>query len=294
MRSSASKENALRCRVHFLPDFFGFFSDITAPPLRLLFAQNKKKNMAAMAATTIGTATAAWRPGEHDRLSQDFSDTVTAPLVLLAALDAVEDTWLSELEPAPAPPDEDTEVVKVVADVSAAEPDAKPIVELPEVVVGKDALSVWVTEVPVVWENSFAREEAKLPRPEVPGKSSPETPVKPAFWGGMVRVGVKVGENEAVNDGEKVGVKDRVSSISRRATRGLERRRVRNASRSRVMSTPREGKSATCKGRKDSRERWQGRTGSCGQRTKASSWESGFGGQVIQKKGQIGYVTAVL
>ena len=91
--SSASKENARRCLVHFFfPNFAALFSETTAPAwFPFLRAQQKHKNMAAMTATTMGTATAALRADEQDMLLHDdsFSETVTAPLVLLAALVAV-------------------------------------------------------------------------------------------------------------------------------------------------------------------------------------------------------------
>ena len=90
MSSSASKENARRWRDHFLPDVFGAFSDTAAPFFLLLLIQKKNKQIAAMAATTMGTATAALRLEEHEMLLQEFFDTVTGPLlVLLAPVDAV-------------------------------------------------------------------------------------------------------------------------------------------------------------------------------------------------------------
>jgi hypothetical protein len=92
MSSSASNENARKCLVHFfLPPLAGLFSFTTAPPrfLRLL-AQKKNNSIPAITATTMGTATAAWRADEQEILLQDDSlETVTAPLVLLAALVAV-------------------------------------------------------------------------------------------------------------------------------------------------------------------------------------------------------------
>ena len=93
MSNSASNENACKCLVHFfLPAFSGLFSLTTEPDRFLLLrAQKKNKSIAAMAATIIGTATAACNADEQDTLLQDnFSETATGPLVvLLAALLAV-------------------------------------------------------------------------------------------------------------------------------------------------------------------------------------------------------------
>jgi hypothetical protein len=90
--NSVSNEKAPRCLDHFLPGFFVCcFSDTSAPLFFLrLRAQKKNRKTRAMAATTIGTATAALRPGEHDMLLHFDDDTVTADAVaLLAALPAV-------------------------------------------------------------------------------------------------------------------------------------------------------------------------------------------------------------
>lgn len=92
MSNSASKEKARRWRDHFLPAFFGFFSDTAAPAalLFLLLAQKKNRRAAAIAATTTGTAIAAFKAGEHEMRLQEFSETVTAPsLVLLAVLEGL-------------------------------------------------------------------------------------------------------------------------------------------------------------------------------------------------------------
>ena len=125
MSSSASNENARRCLVHFiLPAFGGVFPENTAPARFLLRrAQQKNKNIAAMAATTTGTATAACRADEQEMLlHDDFSDMGTAPLVLLAALVAVPDVWPLRLVVAgsEAPGVGDAEVAKVVDDAGEA------------------------------------------------------------------------------------------------------------------------------------------------------------------------------
>jgi len=117
-----------------------------------------------------GTATAAFRAEEQERLSQDFCDTVTAPEVLLAALDAVPLVPSDRLELAPAVPVA-TEVAKVVGEVLVPEFDAEAPVALAVVPVDvAEVLSLVVAASPaVVWLNSLAIDEAKLPRSPVPG-----------------------------------------------------------------------------------------------------------------------------
>jgi hypothetical protein len=118
-----------------------------------------------------GTATAAFRAEEQERLSQDFCDTVTAPEVLLAALDAVP-LASDRLELAPAVPVV-TEVAKVVGEVFVAEDDAEAPVELAVVPVDvAEVRSLVVAASPaVVWLNSLANEEARLAMTALPGAS---------------------------------------------------------------------------------------------------------------------------
>jgi hypothetical protein len=62
INNSASKENARRCLVHFLPDFFGgLFSEMTPALVRFLLrrAQQSARSIATMTARTTGTAIAA-------------------------------------------------------------------------------------------------------------------------------------------------------------------------------------------------------------------------------------------
>lgn len=128
MSNSASNENARRCLVHFFPAFGGLFSEIVPSAARLLLlllAQKKNNRMAAMTATTTGTATAAWSEEEQDiLLHDDFSETVTAPVVLLAALLAVLDgVPLVGLPESTAPVD--AEVANVVGEDAVASPAAE-------------------------------------------------------------------------------------------------------------------------------------------------------------------------
>lgn len=211
MSNSASKEKARKCRDHFLPAFFAFFSDTAAPSPRvrffLLLAKNKNKKRPTRAATTSGTATAALSAEEHEMLSHLLWETVTAPLVLLAAFVAVVEAWVSDIEDAA----EVTDVVKVVddiADVGAADGDS-------DAEAGANALALSDTlvkvaalldgapvRVPVVWENSLASDDAMLSRSVVSGPSGVVMPVKPAPSGCMVeKEGAKPGENGGVNAG---------------------------------------------------------------------------------------------
>jgi hypothetical protein len=162
MSNSASNEKARRCRDHFLPAFLGFFSDTTAPLfLLLLLAKRKNKKMPTRAATTIGTATAALRADEHDRLLQDFWVTVTPPVALLAALVAVPVAVLDRLAVALVAPVA-TEVAKVVEAVEVGVAAALAAVELPAVLVEELSAVFCVAGPmpPVVREYSLAREEA--------------------------------------------------------------------------------------------------------------------------------------
>lgn len=85
-----------------------------------------------MAATTTGTATAAFRAEEHDMLLQELSDTVTAPsLVLLAALPAVLEALPLTLA-VPELPEPLVTVARVVPAVAEAPP--VPVVEALSVV----------------------------------------------------------------------------------------------------------------------------------------------------------------
>ena len=122
MSSSASKEKARRCLDQPpLPSFLGFFSDTTAPSfLLLLLAKKKSRNRPARAAMTMGTAMAAFSAGWQERLLHDFSDTVTAPVVLLAAFEAVLVTLCGKVEVASAVAV--VEVEKVVCEVIGVEP----------------------------------------------------------------------------------------------------------------------------------------------------------------------------
>jgi hypothetical protein len=230
MSSSASKENARRCRVHFFfPDFGGLFSEITAPArFLLLLAQKKNKKIAAMAATTIGTATAALSAGEQERLlHEDFSETVTGPSVaLLAALVAVLVASLFRLcvPVSETPGVEDTEVAKVVGDVGVE----AALPETPALSVGEPVAGVVVAEVPVlnrpppvVCSNSLDMDERMSSRLAV--LNVWEAPVKPAP-SGILNVGS--GENVGVNDWVNGSVNEREGEIdgrSRRARRGPSR-----------------------------------------------------------------------
>ncbi len=120
----------------------------------------------------IGTATAAFRAEEQERLSQDFCDTVTAPEVLLAALDAVPLVPSAILELAPAVPVA-TEVAKVVGEVLVPEVDAAAPVALAVVPVDVAELRSLVVAAspPVVWLNSLANEETILAMAALPGPS---------------------------------------------------------------------------------------------------------------------------
>lgn len=120
----------------------------------------------------IGTATAAFRAEEQERLSQDFCDTVTAPEVLLAALDAVPLVPSAILELAPAVPVV-TEVAKVVGEVLVPEVDASAPVALAVVPVDVAEVRSLVVAAspPVVWLNSLANEEAILAMAALPGPS---------------------------------------------------------------------------------------------------------------------------
>lgn len=184
MSNSASNENTLKCRDHFFPFFFGFFSDSTTPSaalLLLLRAKKKNKNIPAIAARTTGTAIAALRPDEHEMLSQDFSDTVTAPVVLLAAFDAVPDVLPEPVALAPGE-DGDTDVKSVVGAALPPEADAAEPVALALPALDGAGLrpSVVAVAVAVPFPNSSESEEAKLANAPVWGLSVPVpvTPVK--------------------------------------------------------------------------------------------------------------------
>lgn len=130
MSSSASNENARRCLVHFFPAFGGLFSETVPPAARLLLllAQKKNNRIAAMTPITTGTATAAWSAEEQDiLLHDDFSDTVTAPVVLLAALLAVLDGL-----PLVGLPESDAPAEAEVANVVGEDAVAAPVTDAPE------------------------------------------------------------------------------------------------------------------------------------------------------------------
>lgn len=181
--NSASNENTLRCRDHFFPFFFGFFSDSTTPAaalLLLLRAKKKNKNIPAIAATMTGTAIAALRPDEHDMLSHDFSDTVTTPEVLLAAFDPVPDGFSAPDALAPAVPVE-TDVRSVVGAELPPEAEASaPVALALPPLNGAGFRPSVVVAAPGPFPNSSPSEEAILAIASVSGMSVPVavTPVK--------------------------------------------------------------------------------------------------------------------
>ena len=168
--NSASKEKTLKCRDHFFLLFWGAFSDTTVPAaflLLLLLAHNKNSTTAAMTATTTGTATAAFRAEEHDILSQDVCETVTAPsLVLLAALVPVLVAVPLMLADASVPVAEVT-VARVVGAAeleldceSDCEPDCEP--DCAEVEDAAEDVDVVLAPGPSVPENSLCKEDIML------------------------------------------------------------------------------------------------------------------------------------
>ena len=96
--SSASKENCRKCCVHFVL-FSGSLLSDTAVPLRFpLLTRQKNKTIPVIIATTMGTATAAWRADENDKiLHDDFSENAMAVVVLPAVLVAVPGEGLLKL-----------------------------------------------------------------------------------------------------------------------------------------------------------------------------------------------------
>jgi len=76
IRSSASKENARKCLVHLFPcPFF----DTSRVPLRLFLRARTKNSKRPRPTKTIGTAIAAFKPGEQDTLVQESSFATTPP-----------------------------------------------------------------------------------------------------------------------------------------------------------------------------------------------------------------------
>lgn len=137
-----------------------------------------------MAATTTGTAMAALRADEQEiLLHDDVSETVTAPLVLLAALVAVMDAELCRLAVAESetPAVGDTDVAKVVEDDCAAAgvPDAPEFDALePDAGVLVAEVPVPVNRLSVVLVNSLEKDEKRLSKLAV--LNSSVVPVKPA------------------------------------------------------------------------------------------------------------------
>lgn len=133
----------------------------------------------------MGTATAALRADEHERLWHDLSVTVTPPVALLAALVAVPEAAFELALPLLAPGVAD--VANVVDTVDVAEEAAPAAVELG--IVEELSPSCWVAGPlsPFVKEYSLAIEEAKLPRSAVPGGLDPVMP-----WKVGVRLGIGV------------------------------------------------------------------------------------------------------
>lgn len=80
IKSSVSNEKMRRCLVHF---FFGVLDSRTGLaddlPRLLRRTKNKISPRIASVPTTTGTATAAFRPGEHDTLLHSVSE-VTLPV----------------------------------------------------------------------------------------------------------------------------------------------------------------------------------------------------------------------
>lgn len=137
---------------------------------------------------------------------------MTAPVVLLAAFEAVPETPGGKVELAYAV--EVVEVEKVVGEVTGAELDVA-VESFESVPVAEAWADVWVAVLlpPAVALKALAKEAAKLLISAVLGPSVPVTPVK-VPWGPVIVVGREIPETKG---GDDSGVKDGAISILLRA-----------------------------------------------------------------------------